>query len=91
MYLFTFFIFFFIFSLIINVFKNGIKKGGCIVIKDNVSTNDKVFYDDEDASWTRPKDQIVDLCKQSGLKMIHDKKQQNFPDDMLPVYMIAFR
>ncbi|VDN52172.1 unnamed protein product [Dracunculus medinensis] len=71
--------------------KNGIKKGGCIVIKDNVSTNDKVFYDDEDASWTRPKDQIVDLCKQSGLKMIHDKKQQNFPDDMLPVYMIAFR
>ncbi|VDM39936.1 unnamed protein product [Toxocara canis] len=70
--------------------REGLREGGCIVLKENVtSSQDKYDFDSEDNSWTRPKDRIVELLRSAGLKLLADRKQTHFPRGMLPVYMFA--
>ncbi|EFO22942.2 hypothetical protein LOAG_05539 [Loa loa] len=72
--------------------KEGLKENGCIILKENVSSSeDRYDFDEEDNSWTRPKDALLELFRNVGLTLMVEKKQQNFPKGMLPVYMFALR
>lgn len=51
---------------------------------------EKVF-DYEDHSWTRPKHELHVLFKKSGLELLADRKQLNFPKGMYEVRMFALR
>ena len=59
------------------------------MLKENVTSSDTCDFDSEDNSWTRPKERILQLLREAGLTLICDKKQTNFPQGMLPVYMFA--
>uniref|UniRef100_A0A0N5AHC2 Alpha N-terminal protein methyltransferase 1 n=1 Tax=Syphacia muris TaxID=451379 RepID=A0A0N5AHC2_9BILA len=71
--------------------QNGLREGGCIVLKENVTSSDTYDFDTEDNSWTRPRNRILELVKEAGLTLLCDRKQTNFPQGMLSVYMFAFR
>uniref|UniRef100_F1LAA5 Alpha N-terminal protein methyltransferase 1 n=1 Tax=Ascaris suum TaxID=6253 RepID=F1LAA5_ASCSU len=72
--------------------KEGLREGGCIVLKENVSSSaDKYDFDSEDNSWTRPKERIVQLLRMAGLSLLSDRKQTHFPRGMLAVYMFAVK
>ncbi|VDK42451.1 unnamed protein product [Anisakis simplex] len=72
--------------------KDGIREGGCIVLKENVSSSeDRYDFDPEDSSWTRPKDRIVELLRRAGLTILNSRKQAHFPRGMLDVYMFALK
>ncbi|KAH7728849.1 O-methyltransferase 1 [Aphelenchoides avenae] len=49
---------------------NGIKDGGCIVLKENLSSGDDKVFDPEDNSWTRPKQHILDLIEKTNLDVV---------------------
>lgn len=73
-------------------FQEGLREGGCIVLKENVSSSaDKYDFDSEDNSWTRPKERIVQLLRMAGLSLLSDRKQTHFPRGMLAVYMFAVK
>uniref|UniRef100_A0A915PHA3 Alpha N-terminal protein methyltransferase 1 n=1 Tax=Setaria digitata TaxID=48799 RepID=A0A915PHA3_9BILA len=72
--------------------KGSLKENGCIVLKENVSSfEDQYDFDEQDNSWTRPKGALLQLFRNVDLTLIMEKKQQNFPKGMLPVYMFALQ
>ncbi|VDO48906.1 unnamed protein product [Onchocerca flexuosa] len=72
--------------------KESLKENGCIVLKENVSSSENGYdFDEEDNSWTRPKNALLQLFRSAGLTLMAEKKQQNFPKGMLPVYMFGLR
>lgn len=72
--------------------REGLKEGGCIVLKENVSSSVDLYdFDEKDNSWTRPKSALLRLFQGAGLTIVAEKKQQNFPRGMLPVYMFALK
>jgi galactose mutarotase-like enzyme len=65
--------------------------GGMIVLKENTcSGSDDYVVDIDDASLTRSVPYLMVIAKESGLKLVLQKQQTNFPDDIFPVYMLAF-
>uniref|UniRef100_A0A8R1TQX6 Alpha N-terminal protein methyltransferase 1 n=1 Tax=Onchocerca volvulus TaxID=6282 RepID=A0A8R1TQX6_ONCVO len=72
--------------------KESLKENGVIVLKENVSSSEDGYdFDEEDNSWTRPKNALLQLFRNAGLTLMAEKKQQNFPKGMLPVYMFGLR
>ena len=69
--------------------KQGLKEDGIIVIKENTNSNAGVDFDEKDSSFTRSKDAYVELMLRSGLKIIKEEKQKNFPKDIYDVWMFA--
>lgn len=68
------------------------REGGCIVLKENVSSSVDLYdFDEEDNSWTRPHNALLRLFRDTGLNVVAEKKQQNFPKGMLSVYMFALK
>jgi protein N-terminal methyltransferase len=74
----------------------ALRKGGVIVIKDN-SCNELAFLADcNDSDITRSFQYLMAVVKESGLRVVNDKNgsnlikwQEDFPDDIWPVPMIA--
>uniref|UniRef100_A0A914CHS5 Alpha N-terminal protein methyltransferase 1 n=1 Tax=Acrobeloides nanus TaxID=290746 RepID=A0A914CHS5_9BILA len=69
--------------------KSGIRPGGCIVLKENISSAQEKDFDTQDHSWTRPRALILELFKQAGLRVVSDRKQLHFPKGMYEVRMFA--
>ncbi|XP_055384489.1 N-terminal Xaa-Pro-Lys N-methyltransferase 1-B [Condylostylus longicornis] len=67
----------------------GLKKGGMVVIKENVTSSNKLEIDTEDSSVTRPLKTYNKILKATKYKIIKAVKQTNFPKGLYPVYMIA--
>ena len=69
---------------------NGLKAGGVICIKDNTCSGEDAFIvDKDDSSLTRSLPYLLHLCSRAGLKVILQKTQDNFPDSIYPVPIIA--
>mmetsp|Transcript_21023 Transcript_21023/g.37978 ORF Transcript_21023/g.37978 Transcript_21023/m.37978 type:complete len:315 (-) Transcript_21023:74-1018(-) len=63
---------------------------GIICIKDNTCTDETFVLDRDDASITRSLPYLLDLAHKAGLKVLHQQtNQDDFPDDIFPVPMIA--
>ncbi|CAJ0572957.1 unnamed protein product, partial [Mesorhabditis spiculigera] len=71
--------------------KEGLRPGGCIVLKDNLTSSEATDFDAEDHSWTRPEEKVLTLFEQANLKMMHSKTQTGFPSGMYKVKMFALR
>mmetsp|Transcript_14729 Transcript_14729/g.21534 ORF Transcript_14729/g.21534 Transcript_14729/m.21534 type:complete len:305 (+) Transcript_14729:86-1000(+) len=63
--------------------------GGVICIKDNTCTEEAFILDVDDASVTRSLPYLLNLTKQAGLKVVFQRMQEDFPEDIFPVPMIA--
>lgn len=64
---------------------------GMIVVKENFTKGHETIKDETDSSVTRPLTQFKNLMKQSGLKIVKEARQTNFPKSLFPVYMLAMR
>uniref|UniRef100_A0A183EQG4 Alpha N-terminal protein methyltransferase 1 n=1 Tax=Gongylonema pulchrum TaxID=637853 RepID=A0A183EQG4_9BILA len=72
--------------------KEGLREGGCIVLKDNVASSEDVYdFDEQDNSWTRPRSALLRLFNKAGLSVVAERKQTHFPKGMLRVYMFALK
>lgn len=69
----------------------GLKENGVILIKENTTTSGKLDEDRTDSSVTRPLDVLCALIQKAGLQCVKQKRQENFPRGLYPVYMIATR
>lgn len=71
----------------------GLKKGGIIVIKENVlsAKNNSVEFvvDEDDSSLTRSKPYMKWIFEQAGLEIFIESKQNNWHRSMLPVMMYS--
>ena len=63
--------------------------GGVIVLKENTCTDEDFVLDADDASVTRSVRYWKNLCTQAGLQIVYEKMQDDFPDAVFPVPMIA--
>lgn len=69
----------------------GLKKNGCIVIKENFTSSEKVEFDPKDSSVTRPLSAMRQLISEAGLRVIRETRQTNFPKGLYPVHILALR
>ena len=65
--------------------------GGCIVLKENTCADEVFVVDVEDASLTRSLQYWRHLIFQAGLRIISEVWQENFPNDIYPVPMLALQ
>jgi len=76
----------------INFFRQcavGLRPGGVIVLKDNCTETVTFTVDKEDSSLTRASEYMRLLFTLSGLNVILERKQKDFPEDLCPVHMFA--
>ncbi|CAD5233917.1 unnamed protein product [Bursaphelenchus xylophilus] len=69
----------------------GIKPNGIIVVKENLTSSSTRDFDSEDHSWTRTKEEFLQLFEDADLDIIMDRKQRNFPKGMYEVRMWALK
>ncbi|CCD68263.1 Alpha N-terminal protein methyltransferase 1 [Caenorhabditis elegans] len=69
----------------------GLKPGGCIVLKDNVTNHEKRLFDDDDHSWTRTEPELLKAFADSQLDMVSKALQTGFPKEIYPVKMYALK
>lgn len=79
------------FLKLVNRCRGALKKGGLVVIKDNVVGEEEGAFkvDSEDSSMTRSLGYFRSLFNHGGLKVLHQKQQEGFPGEIFPVYMFA--
>ena len=68
---------------------NALREGGIIVIKDNTCNELGFMSDKDDSDITRSFEYMLALVKESGLKVVKIRWQEDFPDDIWPVPMIV--
>ena len=69
----------------------GLAPEGLLVIKENVATNNSREFDEDDSSFTRPKELLVQIILKSGLTIVKEQKQKGFPKGLYEVYMFALK
>ncbi|CAL7949009.1 unnamed protein product [Xylocopa violacea] len=69
----------------------GLKCNGVIVIKENVTSSEKLETDTKDSSVTRPLSEFYHIFQESNLVCIKEEIQHKFPRGLYPVYMFALR
>lgn len=70
----------------------GLIPGGVIVLKENTCGGDDTFVvDTDDASVCRSLDYWLNLVEVAGLKVIYQKMQDDFPDELFSVPMLALQ
>ena len=71
--------------------KLGLKENGIIVVKENISFHDEPEFDQKDSSYTRPRENIMQLFERSGLNLLKEEKQKHFPKELYEVRMFALQ
>jgi len=69
----------------------GLKPGGFLVVKENVTSSGQVESDDEDSSVTRPPQHLRDIFTQANMELYKELKQNKFPKELYDVHMFALR
>ncbi|XP_042530230.1 alpha N-terminal protein methyltransferase 1B [Dipodomys spectabilis] len=70
--------------------RDGLKENGIVVLKDNVAREGCVL-DLADSSVTRDLDTLQSLIRRSGLAVLGRQQQDGFPEQCVPVWMLALR
>lgn len=71
--------------------KHSLKKDGVIVLKDNCTESWTFVVDKQDSSVARNVEYIRLLIALSGLSIVLETKQTDFPSELYPVIMFAMR
>jgi len=69
----------------------GLKPGGFLVVKENVTSNGEVEQDEEDSSVTRPPELLRSIFSRANLEIYKEFKQNKFPKELFDVHMFALR
>jgi len=69
----------------------GLKVGGFLVVKENVTSSGEVEKDEEDSSVTRPPQLLREIFSKADLKIVKEFKQNRFPKELYDVHMFALR
>ena len=67
----------------------GLRPGGVIILKDNCASGWTFVVDKDDSSVARCPEYIRLLLQLSGLNIILETPQKDFPEDLYPVHMFA--
>ncbi|XP_062972966.1 N-terminal Xaa-Pro-Lys N-methyltransferase 2 [Elgaria multicarinata webbii] len=70
--------------------QKGLKENGIIILKDNVAREGCVL-DPLDSSVIRDLNILSSLIAKSGLTILRQQKQEGFPEQCVPVWMIAMQ
>jgi protein N-terminal methyltransferase len=70
--------------------KLALKPNGICVLKENIARSEPEF-DKEDSSWTRSKQQYVNIIHKADMHLIRDEKQRKFPAELYEVRLFAFK
>jgi protein N-terminal methyltransferase len=65
--------------------KASIKKGGYVVVKENLSGSTTDIFDDQDSSWTRSQANWLQSFKDAGLTVHTSSLQHGFPQELFKV------
>jgi len=68
----------------------SLRLGGIIILKDNTCTHEAFVLDKDDSSLTRSLPYLLVLAEIAGLRVVKKVHQDDFPDSIFPVPMIAF-
>ncbi|KAL3281047.1 hypothetical protein HHI36_004271 [Cryptolaemus montrouzieri] len=71
--------------------KKGLKPNGVIIVKENVTSHDKVELDEKDSSFTRPLGMLKKLFSLANLECYRQVKQHDFPNSLYSVYMFILK
>lgn len=79
------------FLKLVNRCRASLRKGGLVVIKDNVVEEGVGAFkvDSEDSSLTRSLGYFRSLFNHGGVRVVHQTRQEGFPGELFPVYMFA--
>ena len=58
---------------------------GLIVLKENICSGESSDFDTSDSSYCRPRDHLVRLIDESGLKILKEEKETRFPSELYEV------
>lgn len=61
-----------------------------LILKENVTSSNRIELDQQDSSVTRPKEELKKFFEQSGFKLIREELQRQMPQGLYPVYMFAY-
>ena len=67
----------------------GLRPGGLIIIKDNTCEEEAFIVDRDDASTCRSLPYVLEIAVIAGLRVVYQRVQEEFPEDIFPVPMIA--
>lgn len=70
--------------------RSALRPDGLIVIKDNVAY-EGVVPDEVDSSVCRDLPLLRCIVARAGLSIIHEEQQQNFPEEIYQVHILALR
>ncbi|XP_053102244.1 N-terminal Xaa-Pro-Lys N-methyltransferase 2 [Hemicordylus capensis] len=70
--------------------QNGLKDNGIIILKDNVAREGCVL-DPLDSSIIRDLNILRSLIEKSGLTILRQERQEGFPEQCVPIWMIAMQ
>lgn len=71
--------------------KIALKKNGCLVVKENITSSDCCENDEIDSSVTRPIWKLKELFEQANLLCYRQVKQLHFPKEIYSVYMFVLK
>ena len=70
----------------------GLRQGGVLVLKDNTAGDSWTFVvDRSDSSLSRSLRYLKILLNLAGLELCAERLQKDFPEELLPVHMLAYR
>mmetsp|Transcript_3820 Transcript_3820/g.8427 ORF Transcript_3820/g.8427 Transcript_3820/m.8427 type:complete len:298 (+) Transcript_3820:43-936(+) len=67
----------------------GLRRGGVVVIKDNTCDQEAFIVDRDDASSTRSFPYILAIAELAGLRVVYQRFQDDFPENIFPVPIVA--
>lgn len=70
--------------------RSALRPEGLIVVKDNVAY-EGVVPDEVDSSVCRDLSLLRRIVARAGLSIIHQEQQQNFPEEIYQVHILALR
>lgn len=62
-----------------------------MVVKENVTSCDRIEVDNDDSSVTRPRTDLLKAFEKAGFKNIKEERQYHMPDGLYPIYMFALK
>lgn len=70
--------------------KQALKSNGICILKENVAQT-KPEFDFDDSSWTRTRQQYLNLIHKANLHLLREEKQTKFPTELFEVRLFAFK
>lgn len=70
--------------------QDGLKDNGVIILKDNVA-REGCTLDCLDSSVIRDLNILHSLIEMSGLSILQEERQEGFPEQCVPVWMLALQ